>query len=104
MTPAYGMSASASAKCYLSSCKTGFPKKKTLLIEQPEIHLHPAHQAELGDMFIRSALGEQRNTILLETHSEHLMLSIHTPNAAQTTNKDSDILPEGAIAKSARNM
>ena len=50
-------------------------KKKTLLIEQPEIHLHPAHQAELGDMFIRSAL-EQKNTLLLETHSENLILRI----------------------------
>ena len=51
-------------------------EKKTLLIEQPEIHLHPAHQAELGDMFIRSALGEQKNTFLLETHSENLILRI----------------------------
>ena len=51
-------------------------KKQMLLIEQPEIHLHPAHQAELGDLFIRSALGEQRNTFLLETHSEHLILRI----------------------------
>ena len=51
-------------------------EKKTLLIEQPEIHLHPAHQAELGDMFIRSALGEQKNTLLLETHSENLILRI----------------------------
>ncbi len=54
-------------------------EKKTLLIEQPEIHLHPAHQAELGDMFIRSGLREEqerRNTILLETHSENLILRI----------------------------
>lgn len=45
-------------------------------IEQPEIHLHPALQAELGDVFIESALGERRNTFLLETHSEHLILRI----------------------------
>ena len=50
-------------------------EKKTLLIEQPEIHLHPAQQAELGDMFIRSA-QERGNTLLLETHSEHLILRI----------------------------
>lgn len=50
-------------------------EKKTLLIEQPEIHLHPAHQAELGDLFIRSA-KEQGNTLLLETHSENLILRI----------------------------
>ena len=50
-------------------------EKKTLLIEQPEIHLHPAQQAELGDMFIRSA-KERGNTLLLETHSENLLLRI----------------------------
>lgn len=45
-------------------------------IEQPEIHLHPALQAELGDVFIQSALGKNENTFLLETHSEHLILRI----------------------------
>jgi hypothetical protein len=45
-------------------------------IEQPEIHLHPALQAELGDVFIESALGERQNTFVLETHSEHLILRI----------------------------
>jgi len=45
-------------------------------IEQPEIHLHPELQAELGDVFIEAALGERQNTFLLETHSEHLILRI----------------------------
>lgn len=68
-------------------------EKKTLLIEQPEIHLHPAHQAELGDLFIRSA-KEQGNTLLLETHSEHLLLRIMRRMRETSTGK----LPEGAIA------
>ena len=67
-------------------------ENKTLLIEQPEIHLHPAHQAELGDLFIRSA-KEQGNTLLLETHSEHLLLRIMRRMRETSTGK----LPEGAI-------
>lgn len=49
---------------------------KLLAMEQPEIHLHPSLQAELGDVFIESALGERRNTFILETHSEHLILRL----------------------------
>lgn len=45
-------------------------------IEQPEIHLHPALQAELGDVFLESALGGRNNRFLIETHSEHLLLRI----------------------------
>jgi hypothetical protein len=45
-------------------------------IEQPEIHLHPALQAELGDVFLQSALGGQNNSFLIETHSEHVILRI----------------------------
>jgi hypothetical protein len=49
---------------------------KLLAMEQPEIHLHPALQAELGDVFIESALGARKNTFILETHSEHLILRL----------------------------
>jgi hypothetical protein len=49
---------------------------KILAIEQPEIHLHPAMQAEIADVFIESSLGGQGNTFLIETHSEHLILRI----------------------------
>jgi hypothetical protein len=53
------------------------PRGQIIAIEQPELHLHPKLQAELGDVFIQSALGEeQRNTFILETHSEHLILRV----------------------------
>jgi hypothetical protein len=53
-------------------------KNQLIAIEQPEIHVHPKLQAELGDVFIQAALSESgpRNTFILETHSEHLMLRI----------------------------
>jgi predicted ATPase len=83
---------------------------KLVAIEQPEIHLHPALQAELGDVFIESALGVRKNTFLLETHSEHLILRIMRrirethlktlpKGATPITSKDVSILfvePDGA--------
>ncbi|MEA1901353.1 MAG: AAA family ATPase, partial [Thermodesulfobacteriota bacterium] len=51
-------------------------QNKIVAIEQPEIHLHPALQADLGDLFLQSALGENQNRFLIETHSEHLLLRI----------------------------
>ena len=51
-------------------------RKKIIAMEQPEIHLHPALQAELADVFIESAIGKNQNTFILETHSEHLILRI----------------------------
>jgi predicted ATPase len=64
-----------------------------IAIEQPEIHLHPKLQAELGDVFIESALGEQKNTFILETHSEHLLLRIMR-RMRETYNNE---LPEGCL-------
>jgi len=67
-------------------------RDRWIAIEQPEIHLHPALQAELGDVFLASALGEQRNRFLLETHSEHLILRI-LRRIRETADGE---LPEGA--------
>ena len=44
-------------------------------VEQPELHLHPRLQAELGDLFIEASRDGVRR-FLLETHSEHLILRI----------------------------
>ncbi len=51
-------------------------QNQIVAIEQPEIHLHPALQADLGDVFIQSALGVGKNRFLIETHSEHLLLRV----------------------------
>jgi len=47
-----------------------------IAIEQPEIHLHPRLQTELGSLFAESIQPPYNNRFILETHSEHLMLRL----------------------------
>mgnify|MGYP001568381159 FL=1 len=74
--------------------------EQVFAIEQPEIHLHPALQAELGDVFLASALGRQGNAFVLETHSEHLILRI-LRRIRETTDGE---LPEGATGVRAEDV
>lgn len=68
-----------------------FPGYRIICIEQPEIHLHPRLQAELGSFFadsinaIRPRLLNEKgsddadingNQFIIETHSEHLILRL----------------------------
>lgn len=48
------------------------PEGSTVILEQPEIHLHPAVQAGLADVFI-DAIKRRKLQIVLESHSEHLL-------------------------------
>ena len=41
------------------------------LLQQPEVHLHPKAQAELGSLFCRVA--ESSRQLIVETHSDHLL-------------------------------
>ena len=43
----------------------------TLLLEQPEIHLHPNLQMMMSDYFISLALS--RKNVIVETHSDHVI-------------------------------
>jgi len=53
------------------AAKTGF-----VVIEQPELHIHPAFQVALGDLFIEQIKEFPGLCFILETHSEHLMLRL----------------------------
>jgi len=45
-------------------------------VEQPAIHLHPAQQAAMGDLLVVGALTGAGKVLLVETHSEHLILRL----------------------------
>ena len=48
------------------------PEGSTVILEQPEIHLHPSVQAGLADVFI-DAWEKRRVQVIVESHSEHLL-------------------------------
>ncbi len=58
----------------LANCAT-LPEGSTLLLEQPEIHLHPFAQAALADVLI-DAITNRSLQIIVECHSEHLLRRI----------------------------
>lgn len=51
------------------------PGYSLLSVEQPELHVHPAIQCRLADVLAHQVIGRERQ-VLLETHSEHLMLRL----------------------------
>ncbi len=68
-------------------------QKRFIVMEEPESNLHPGLQAELGDLFIESALGNNKNTMIVETHSEHVILRL-LRRIRETTDGD---LPDGKL-------
>ena len=48
-------------------------KVPLVLLEQPELHVHPGLQVGLGDLFIEAAHNRH---LVIETHSEHLILRL----------------------------
>ena len=50
-------------------------KNKIILIEEPEVHLHPKIEADLADLIVESSLIRS-NQFIIETHSEDFLLRI----------------------------
>lgn len=63
-------------------------RKGIIACEQPELHVHPRIQVEIGDLLTQTA---DNKTFLIETHSEHLILRV-LKRIRQTSDGE---LPEG---------
>lgn len=63
------------------------PKGSTVILEEPEIHLHPLAQSVLAELFVE--ISQKRNIqFLVETHSEHLFRRMQTLIAEQKVEND----------------
>lgn len=61
------------------------PQGSTIVLEEPEIHLHPLAQSVLAELFVE--VSRQRQVqFMVETHSEHIFRRMQTLVGRQTTN------------------
>jgi hypothetical protein len=50
--------------------------RKLVKIQQPELHLHPALQSSIADVFVEELNQSSSTQFIIETHSEHLLLRL----------------------------
>jgi hypothetical protein len=82
---------------WLSSVQQQFGSKETtcVVIEQPELHLHPSFQARLADVFAAAVTGKGRPgaQMIIETHSNHIVNRLgQLISKGKLKNKDVQIL------------
>lgn len=63
------------------------PENSTVLIEQPELHLHPAAQGQFADVLFDFS-RERGLTLMMETHSEHILLRLQRRIAEESVSPD----------------
>jgi hypothetical protein len=70
----FGFQDVGSGLSYVFPILTSLSAVQLSVIEQPELHLHPASQCELGDIFL--AARHYGSIAIVESHSEHILLRI----------------------------
>lgn len=68
----------------------GIRQKNVFILEQPELHLHPAAQAQLADLFVNNVINNKSRKLLIETHSEHLIRKLQVLIADPEVKIDND--------------
>lgn len=66
------------------------PKESTLLLAEPEIHLHPSVQANFADYIVNS-IKEKGKNYIIETHSEYFLNRIRLALVKGDRIQESDI-------------
>ncbi len=65
----------------------------TILLEQPEIHLHPGVQSALADLFVEAVNSREKGSdrsiqLIIESHSEHFLRRLQTRVAEKVVRPD----------------
>lgn len=66
------------------------PRNSVIVLEQPELHLHPKVQLRLADFLI--AITRTSKQFIVETHSEYLIYRIRRRIAEAESQKESDLV------------
>ena len=66
------------------------PDRALLLLEQPEIHLHPRLQGELAEFLL--CVAQAGRTVVVETHSDHLINRLRRCIAEDQSGKLADMV------------
>lgn len=67
------------------------PEGSTVILEQPELHLHPSVQSKLADVFI-DVMQRRNLQIIIESHSEHLLRRLQRRIAEEKLQSDDTAL------------
>ncbi len=65
------------------------PRGSVILLEQPELHLHPGVQLDLADFLLATA--EAGKQVIVETHSEHLVQRLRRRIAEAPGRRDEEL-------------
>ena len=99
------MSVTVLVSFFRSLCKVWLQREQIISIEQPEVHVHPKLQADIGDLLAAAIKKSNPNQFIVETHSEHLILRLQRlVRKQQIKPEDVSVIyvsrgPEGAKAE-----
>lgn len=63
------------------------PPRETVMLSEPEVHLHPKAQSELASLLLK-VVKEGERQLVIETHSEHMLHTILRSVAKGTLKKE----------------
>lgn len=78
--------------------------EENIYIEQPELHLHPAAQADLADLFVNCVNECKNKRVIIETHSEHLIRKLQVLIADKNNPVTSDMVKIYYVDKDSKGI